>query len=85
MIKDVERVIDDYFSDCQQKAREPTIEGISNHLEVTSRTLRNVCAGHYSQGKAYTDKPSINRAILNDDFHVIREVMDDIRAIRKAR
>lgn len=75
--RELEQNISDYLTICSQTHRKPSYFTFGQFLAVSPSTIRHVCNGYYASGRAYTDKPHINRVIDNGDFEMVREVFRD--------
>ena len=61
----------------------PTIKGLGVELQSSTPTLYRIQKEQYQTGKPYHEKrPSWNRRIDNNDFHVVTKSMQRIRDIR---
>lgn len=66
--------IDLYTLDCMKQKTKPTIKGLASALNTTPSTIFNILRGSYNQGHEYSNKPSPNRLVSNNDFELIREL-----------
>lgn len=67
------RVVEDYLDDCYLRNKKPSYLSLSKALGTTVGTVRNVNLGSYN-GVPYSNKPSYNRVIDNNDFEIIQNV-----------
>ena len=70
---EITQAVEDYLDDCYLRNKKPSYLSLSKALGTTVGTVRNVNLGSYN-GVPYSNKPSYNRVIDNNDFEIIQNV-----------